>query len=243
MKQKTEWFQDWFNTSYYHLLYDYRNEEEAEFFMLNLLEFLNLETRDTILDLPCGRGRHSLFLNSRGYSVVGADISENSIAHAKHFENQNLRFMIHDMRDPLNEQFQAIFNLFTSFGYFENEETNAHVLKNFRDGLLESGSLVIDFLNLEKVKQELVPSEQLIKKDISYSIQKKITDRFIIKDIEVTDQGKTYSFQEKVQALDLEKFERYSAEAGLRITDVFGDYSLSPYSQSDSERLILVMQK
>ena len=135
MKQKTEWFQDWFNTTYYHLLYDYRDEEEAEYFMSSLLRFLKLTSKDTILDLPCGRGRHSLFLNAQGHHVVGADISENSIAHARHFENRSLRFMIHDMRDPLKERYNAIFNLFTSFGYFENEETNARVLRNFKEGL------------------------------------------------------------------------------------------------------------
>jgi SAM-dependent methyltransferase len=242
MKQKKEWFQDWFNTSYYHLLYDYRNEEEAEFFMENLLGFLNLGESDVILDLPCGRGRHSLFLNSKGYRVVGADISEKSIAHARHFENQRLRFAIHDMRDPLGQKFKAIFNLFTSFGYFENEETNARVLKNFKNALLDDGRLVIDFLNLSKVKQQLVPRQEVVKNGIQYKIEKKITSDFIVKDIEVNDQGRVFNYQEKVQALDLKKFERYSSEAGLEITQVFGDYSLGNYSEEISDRLILVMK-
>ena len=242
MKQKKEWFQDWFNTAYYHLLYDYRDEQEAEFFMENLLSFLKLGESDVILDLPCGKGRHSLFLNSRGYNVVGADISENSIAHARHFENQRLRFKIHDMRDPLSEKFTAIFNLFTSFGYFENEETNTRVLKNFKNALVNDGSLVIDFLNLNRVKEELVPKQEIEKNGIAYKIEKHITAHFIIKDIEVNDQGKVFYFQEKVQALDLEKFERYSSQAGLKISEVFGDYSLGRYSERDSDRLILVMK-
>ncbi len=242
MKQKKEWFQDWFNTTYYHLLYDYRDEQEAEFFMENLLRFLKLGESDLILDLPCGKGRHSLFLNSRGYRVVGADISENSIAHARHFENQRLRFKIHDMRDPLGEKFKAIFNLFTSFGYFEKEETNSLVLKNFKNALVEDGRLVIDFLNLNKVKEELVPQQEIAKSGIEYKIEKSITEHFIIKDIEVNDRGRVLHFQEKVQALDLKKFERYSSEAGLKIAEVFGDYSLGRYSEKDSDRLILVMK-
>ena len=242
MKENKEWFEDWFNTSYYHLLYDYRNEEEAEFFMDNLLRFLELGESDVILDLPCGRGRHSLFLNSKGYRVVGADISENSIAHARHFENQRLRFTIHDMRDPLKEKFKAIFNLFTSFGYFENEETNALVLKNFKNALLEEGCLVIDFLNLYKVREELVPSQEIVKGPVQYKIEKRITENFIVKDIEVNDRGSVFNFQEKVQALDLKKFERYSSEAGLKITEVFGDYALGDYSEKDSDRLILVFK-
>ena len=242
MKQKAEWFQDWFNTTYYHLLYDYRNEEEAEYFMSNLLRHLKLTPADTILDLPCGRGRHARFLNSRGFRVVGADISENSIAHARHFENQNLRFMIHDMRDPLQSQYTAIFNLFTSFGYFEQEETNAIVLRNFKLGLRENGHLIIDFLNLNKVREELVPNQEIEKQGIRYQIKKKITDQFIIKDIKVTDGDQQHYFQEKVQALDLAKFERYSSKAGLKIVDIFGDYSLNDFSEHESDRLILVMR-
>lgn len=242
MKHKTEWFQDWFDTTYYHLLYDYRNEEEANYFMSNLIEFLNLKPTDTILDLPCGKGRHSLFLNAKGHRVVGADISENSIAHARHFENQNLRFMIHDMRDPLKDRYNAIFNLFTSFGYFDNEETNASVLKNFRQGLHENGHIVIDFLNLVKVRAELIPKQELIKKGVKYQIKKKITDQFIIKDIGVIDGDNRYQFQEKVQALDLEKFERYCSEAGLKIVKIFGDYALNEFSENSSDRLILIMQ-
>ena len=242
MKHKTEWFQDWFNTTYYHLLYDYRNEEEAEYFMSNLLKFLNLKASDTILDLPCGRGRHSLFLNAQGHRVVGADISENSIAHARHFENQSLRFMIHDMRDPLKERFNAIFNLFTSFGYFENEETNERVLKNFRQGLQKNGHVVIDFFNLAKVRAELIPSQELVKQGVEYKIKKRITDQFIIKEIEVTDGDNKYNFREKVQALDLEKFERYSRGARLKIVKIFGDYSLNDFDPHISDRLILVMQ-
>ena len=241
MKQKKEWFLNWFDTTYYHLLYDYRNDEEAEFFMDNLIEFLKIEKGAKLLDLPCGKGRHSLYLNSKGFDVVGADLSQNSIAHAKHFENQNLRFSIHDMRDPLNGKYSGIFNLFTSFGYFEQEETNIKVLKNFKAALSDEGHLIIDFLNLNKVRSELIPMEHIVKKGVDYTIRKRITDQFIIKDIEVKDQERTFFFQEKVQAIDLTKLRGYASEAGLRITDLFGDYALNPYSEKDSDRLILVL--
>ena len=146
------------------------------------------------------------------------------------------------MRDPLKEKFKAIFNLFTSFGYFENEETNARVLKNFKNALLDEGCLVIDFLNLYKVREELVPRQEIVKGPVRYKIEKSITENFIIKDIEVNDRGSVFNFQEKVQALDLQKFERYSSDAGLKIKKVFGDYDLGNYSEKDSERLILVFK-
>ena len=95
MGNKTEWFEHWFDTSYYHLLYDHRNDEEAEFFMKNLLDHLDLQPGNRILDLPCGKGRHAVFLHSQGFDVVGADISENSIKEAKNLENEQLHFDIY----------------------------------------------------------------------------------------------------------------------------------------------------
>ena len=87
MQAKKDWFHKWFNTPYYHLLYRDRDDSEAELFMMNLTQFLGLKKDDTILDLPCGKGRHAIFLNSLGFDVTGADLSENSIEYAKQFEN------------------------------------------------------------------------------------------------------------------------------------------------------------
>ena len=77
MEKITDWFEHWFDTKYYHLLYDNRDEKEAEFFMKNLILFLELKKGSRILDLHCGKGRHSVFLNSKGCNVVGADLSRN----------------------------------------------------------------------------------------------------------------------------------------------------------------------
>ena len=116
--------------------------------MQNLLSFVQLKKNSKILDMPCGKGRHAIFLNSLGYDVTGADLSENSIEHAKIFTNKTLHFEIHDMRQPFKTKFDAIFNLFTSFGYFDEEETNIKVLKNLKKGLKENGVLVVDFMNV-----------------------------------------------------------------------------------------------
>ena len=113
--KKTDWFTDWFNTSYYHILYKDRNDEDAQLFMRNITEFLKLQKTSHILDLPCGKGRHSIYLNSLGYKVTGADLSKNSILAAKKFENDSLHFDVQDMRKPISNTYNAIFNLFTSF--------------------------------------------------------------------------------------------------------------------------------
>lgn len=97
-KDTKNWFTSWFDTDFYHILYKDRDEQEAKFFMDNLTQYLNLPEDARILDLPCGRGRHSVYLNELGYNVVGADLSANSIAFARKFENENLKFTQFDMR-------------------------------------------------------------------------------------------------------------------------------------------------
>ena len=242
MQEEKEWFKNWFNTPFYHVLYDYRNDEEAEFFMKNLVGFLQLKKGDRILDLPCGKGRHALFLNAEGFKTTGADISENSIQYAKRFENADLKFTIHDMRDPLTHQYNAIFNLFTSFGYFNEESTNIRILKNFKNALLPGGHIAVDFLNLKKVIKDLEPYQQFTKKGIEFTIRKKVSEEFITKEIEVNFENKSRKYIEKVQALDLNKMEKFTQLAGLKIKHVFGDYALKKYDEHHSERLIMIIQ-
>jgi 2-polyprenyl-3-methyl-5-hydroxy-6-metoxy-1,4-benzoquinol methylase len=95
-----DWYSEWFNTPYYHILYKERNDKDAELFMKNMTSFLNLPKSAHILDLPCGKGRHSVYLNSLGYEVTGGDLAENSIESAKKFENDTLKFIVQDMRCP-----------------------------------------------------------------------------------------------------------------------------------------------
>ena len=74
-----DWFSDWFDSKYYHILYTDRDNAEAEHFISNILDFLNPKKEQHILDLACGKGRHSKLLNDLGYRVTGVDLSENSI--------------------------------------------------------------------------------------------------------------------------------------------------------------------
>lgn len=236
----TDWFTSWFNTSYYHILYKDRNDADAQLFMQNITQFLQLPKETHILDLPCGKGRHSVYLNSLGYRVTGGDLSENSIAHAKQFENDRLRFVVKDMRQQFNYSYDVVLNLFTSFGYFENDEEEIRVLQNIKNGFNPNGTLVLDFLNVDYVKAHLVEKEVKTIDGIAFHIQREIKDGFILKHISFTDKGIDHSYTEQVKYLGLEKFQEYFAAAGLTITQTFGDYQLSEFDVRTSERLILV---
>ncbi|MDX6746037.1 class I SAM-dependent methyltransferase [Polaribacter sp. PL03] len=239
MKTK-DWFTDWFNTKYYHILYKDRNDSEAQVFMKNITEFLGLEKSSHILDLPCGKGRHSVFLNSLGYKVTGGDLSENSINAAKEYENDTLNFKVHDMRAPFNNKYNAVFNLFTSFGYFEDDKEDILILQNIKNGLTKDGFFVFDFLNAALVKANLVTEEIKTVDDITFHIKREITNGFILKHISFFADEKNYSYTERVKYLDLEKMTSYLEGIGFKIKNTFGDYNLNAFDSKNSNRLILV---
>lgn len=239
MKTK-DWFTDWFNTPYYHILYKERNDTEAQQFVKNITTFLSLPKQATLLDLPCGKGRHSVFLNSLGFKVIGADLSENSIQFAKNFENETLKFIIQDMREPLHKKYDAVFNLFTSFGYFSDDSEDILVLQNIKNCLNKEGVFVFDFLNANFVKSTLVVEEIKIVENIEFHIKREIVDGFILKHISFFADEEEHYFTERVKYLDYQKMKSYFEKVGLKTMYTFGDYQLNSFNETNSERLILV---
>lgn len=236
------WFASWFDSPYYHILYKDRNYREAQIFMDTLTHYLNLPEKAKVLDLACGKGRHSIYLNQLGFNVIGADLSENSIIEANKNANETLHFQVHDMREPFEDKFDAIFNLFTSFGYFENDEDNLKTLVAIKNSLTEYGFAVIDFMNVNQVIANLVPEEIKTVDGIDFHIKRYVNDNHIFKEIDFEDQGQTFHFTEKVKALTLDDFQEMMEEAGIYLLDVFGDYKLKKFHKSSSERLIMIFK-
>lgn len=236
------WFASWFDSPYYHILYKERNYREAQLFMDNLTHYLNLPEKAKVLDLACGKGRHAIYLNQLGFNVMGADLSENSILEAQKNSNETLHFQVHDMREKFDDKFDAIFNLFTSFGYFENDDDNLTTLKAIKESLTEYGFAVIDFMNVNNVLNNLVPEEVKHVDGIDFNIKRYLKDGHIFKEIDFENQGHNYHFTEKVKALTLKDFEEMMEEAGIFLLDVFGDYKLKKFHKTESERLIMIFK-
>ncbi|WP_400080288.1 SAM-dependent methyltransferase [Winogradskyella sp. R77965] len=241
-KSTKQWYASWFDTPYYHILYKHRDYSEAQGFMDNLTNYLNLPEGGEILDLACGKGRHSVYLNTLGYNVTGVDLSEQSIAHAKQFENETLKFDVHDMSKPYPETFDAVFNLFTSFGYFEDENCNLETIKSIKAELNEFGFGVIDFMNVNYIIENLVEENVKTVEGIDFHQKRSVKDGYIIKDISFEADGQHYEFQERVKAFTLEDFKTLFEDAGVYLLDVFGDYKLHQYHSKTSERLIMIFK-
>jgi len=239
-----DWFKNWFDSFYYHKLYRHRNTAEAQEFIDNILNYIQPKPKSRILDLACGKGRHSIYLNKKGYDVVGVDLSQNSIDEANKSSNKSLHFFQMDMRElSCDEPYNVVVNLFTSFGYFTDKNDNLKVLKGLHNILEPKGVLIIDFLNASKVINNLVKEEIQKIDSVKFTINRFVEDQTIVKTIAVRDGNERYKFQERVSMFELADFEDMFAKSGFKLMAHFGNYQLNTFDPDSSDRLILIAQK
>lgn len=243
-KPKSDWFAEWFDSPYYHQLYRSRDEAEARRFIDRLVTELNLQARHEVLDLACGRGRHARSLGLHGLQVTGLDLSPQSIAQARTDNNlPNVRFAVHDMREVYRPAaFDAVLNLFTSFGYFDSLADNRRVVEAVHVMLRPGGLMLIDFLNAEKVIANLVEKEVKSVEGIDFFIERSVKEGRIVKDIAFEDEGQHFHFTERVQALTLNDFQQLF-DGLFSIEQQRGSYDWQPFAPTTSDRLILVARR
>jgi SAM-dependent methyltransferase len=241
-----DWYKDWFNSPYYHLLYNHRDEKEAAHFINNLLTFLNPPAGSKMLDIACGKGRHAFQLSSRGHDVTGIDLSISSIQEAKQNESDTLQFFVHDMRQPFRiNDFDYAFNFFTSFGYFDSKGEHHSAIRTIAQSLKKGGVLVLDYLNAEK-SDITAESDQIRNVEgIIFHISKGKDSSYLTKKIMIEDPALSspLTFMEKVAAFNIDDFEEMFLKEGLIIEHIFGDYELNPFQKATSPRLIMVARK
>jgi SAM-dependent methyltransferase len=241
-----EWYRNWFNSSYYHKLYFERDESEAQHFISKLVDHLKPAQNSRMLDIACGRGRHSRFLASKGFDVTGIDISFDSIAYAKQFETDNLHFYQHDMRLPswIN-YFDYAFNFFTSFGYFNTRREHDDAIRTIAQSITKNGILLFDYLNVHYIEERLTHNEVKKIGETEYEIHRWHDESFFYKRIIVRDAGleKPIDYTEKVAKFSLGDFTDMLSYQKIQVVEVFGDYELNAYDVRKTPRLIVVGRK
>lgn len=241
------WFKDWFNSHYYHLLYQHRDDQEALSFIRALIGHLQPTPGAAMLDVACGKGRHSKVLNDMGFDVTGIDLSGASIAEAKADENDSLHFFQHDMRLPFwVNYFQYAFNFFTSFGYFRTRREHDNAIRTIAQSLRPGGVLVLDYLNVHYVEDHIEKSKTVRQEDVTFHITKWHDDNHFFKQIQITDAAHTtphHLYTERVAKFSLGDFTEMMAYQGLQVQEVFGNYSLGAYHVRQSPRMIMVARK
>ncbi len=239
------WFNDWFDTGFYHRLYAHRDEKEAVNFIDELISELQPKPFANMLDLGCGNGRHSKHLNAKGFNVTGVDLASSSIRDAKRSETEALRFYRHDMRNPFGKDyFDYVFNFFTSFGYFTDSE-NQQVISNISESLKKEGIVTIDYMNAPFAEKCLIPNEEKEIDGIVYHLTRWTDKKYIYKKIVIDNvqKGEPFSYTEKVAKFTVEDFETMFEKSGLQLKNVYGNYALNDYTPETSPRLILIAQK
>ncbi len=246
MELQESWFKDWFNSPYYHQLYFKRDENEAAAFIDRLIRKLQPAPQSRMLDIACGKGRHSKFLASYGFDVTGMDISTDSIAEAKESENGHLHFFLHDMRMPfMINYFDYAFNFFTSFGYFKTDREHYNAIRSISQSIKANGTLVVDYLNVHYAEDHLVHKSEKEIDGINFFLTKWFDENHFYKKVVVEDDTKDepFEFTEKVAKFTLGDFNDMCSYHNLQIQEVYGDYNLGNYDVKKSPRLIMIARK
>jgi SAM-dependent methyltransferase len=159
--EQADWFEHWFGEEYLRL-YPHRDESDAAQAIELVAEHMRGSRVDGVLDLACGAGRHSRLLCDRWWTV-GLDLSSALLKVARR-ESPDAPYVRADMRElPFAaESFDLAVNLFTSFGYFDDDLAHAEVLRCVGDVVKRGGTFVLDFLNPEEVRTNLVAYDERV---------------------------------------------------------------------------------
>ena len=242
-----EWYKDWFSSDEYLNLYPHRDDEDAD----NLLDLILIETNPvknaSVLDAACGAGRHAINLVSRGYHVVGFDLSKSLLRVAKQdaFKKKVVvDLFCGDLRKiSLNKKFDLILNLFTSFGYFLSDEENFSFVRSAYHMLNDNGFYVLDFLNSNYIRNNLILETVREFENKKVTEQRRIQVDRVVKQITIQNGLTKNSYAESVQLYSKEKIVSEFEKIGFNWCKEFGDYDGSIFDVDKSQRLILCFQK
>jgi SAM-dependent methyltransferase len=235
----SEWFEDWFGEVYLEL-YPHRDEAEAARAVALLQKHGVARGGSRVLDLACGAGRHAVALAAAGASVVGLDLSLPLLRSGQR-KGVKAELVRGDIRRlPLRAGgFDAVVNLFTSFGYFATDDEHLAALLEVARVLRPGGRFALDFLNAPAVRATLVPSDEKTVGGRRIVQRRRLENegRTVTKEIQLIDEGRNY--MERVRLFERAELEAMLPTAGLRVDAAFGDYDGGPHTPASS-RLILL---
>lgn len=242
-----EWFEEWFNTPEYLNVYKHRNETDAKKLVELILSNVKLPHNAQVLDMACGAGRHSVLFASKGYQVTAVDLSQNLLEAArKAAEKQNLtmRFIKSDIRHlDLLTQFNLVVNLFTSFGYFEDDSENFSIFKIAYEHLLTDGYFVLDYFNKFYIEKNLIAYSEDSTKNGKLIQKRRVEGNRVIKNITILNNGSQKDYFESVRMYSKEELLTALRNTGFRINKVMGNFEGHDFDLESSGRIIIIAQR
>ena len=229
----------WFDENYLKL-YRHRDGMDAGKQVDLIIKTLSPDIDWEILDLACGNGRHLHLFQERGYTIAGLDLSLPLINDAVS-KFPELCIYHSDMRN-IPGRYNLIVSLFTSFGYFDEDEENEKVIRGVASSLKPGGWFWLDFFNPVRVKADLVPfSKKKLDDGTGVTERRFIEDGFVKKDISFHFLEGAKKYSEQVRLFSEEELRGFFERSGLAVRGSFGDYAGGPISK-DSPRVILYGQ-
>jgi SAM-dependent methyltransferase len=245
-----QWFEKWFSSKYYLELYSHRDEEDARWIINLLQRNIHFPTDSKVLDIACGAGRHSIELARRGFDVTGFDLSAYLIKMAmKTFlesmeKGLKLKFLIKDMRNfNFRNRFDIAMNIFSSFGYFEDDTSNFKVFRNASDSIRSGGYFVFDYLNRKFILKNLVPLTVTERAGYKITQKRRLEGDFVHKEISIRDGKFTAGFEERLRLYSPEEIRKELSALGFKVEKTFGDYFGNKFNNIQSQRFIVFAKK
>ena len=237
-----DWFKKWFSSDEYLSVYAHRNEDDAENILNLILDSIPQNKKLRILDAACGAGRHSIILAEKGYNITAFDLSKILLkigsANAKEL-NVDVKFLCSDIRYvTFKRAFDLVLNMFTSFGYFENDEENFRFYRHAKEFLRKDGIIVLDYLNAAFLRENIIPYSEKIIDNKLIKESRVIENNRIIKKIIIETEESTHSFFEAVKLYSNDQIIREFEQLGYKLYKTYGDYLGNSYIPATSERLI-----
>jgi len=249
--QASSWYVDFFRDDYLkvygHMFTEERAAKEASF----VAETLKLELGARVLDLCCGHGRHAVHLAKRGLRVTGLDLNRNYLELARRAaaeENVELETVAADMREiPFTNHFDAIVNMYSSFGYLESEREDLKVLESISRAIKSNGQLVLDMLNREWAISNYIQNDWHSGADGTLYIERRELDlkssrmhvRFTIVD---TSGKRRESIGHMIRLYTLTEMTRNLEGVGMDVIGMYGGFEGEEYAIG-TRRMIIVARK
>jgi SAM-dependent methyltransferase len=243
------WYKTFFGEDYLRI-YSFLTPERTEREVDGIVRLLDLPPGSAILDLCCGHGRHALALAKQGYRVTGQDLSEVFLQRAQaeaEAQGVQVRWLHSDMRMiPFENEFDAVINIFTAFGYLENEDEDQQVLQQVHKALKPRGLFLLETMHREFLLRSFTASEVYRHADGLIVLEERDFDLLTSHShVQVTmlspdGQRREYTHSERIYTLT--ELARMLAMVGLHVKAYYGGLDGSQLRLT-SPRLVVIGSK
>ncbi len=236
-----DWFLEAFEEEYLHV-YPLRDAASAEGEVAAALSWLSVAQGDRVLDLCCGAGRHSHWLQEARVQLVSLDLSQDLLTEARSRLGAQAALVRGDMRGiPLPaEAFDHVMMFFTSFGYFPSDRENHSVLDQVAAIVRPGGGFLLDLPDRNSTFEGLVATSSRRQGDLHIDEQRSITSDGARMEKRVTLRrgASQRRYTESVRVYSYEEMHRMLTASGWQVIDCFGDWDGVPHRSGDTPRMI-----